>query len=170
MPAHANRVPVSIIVARARNGVIGNQGGLPWRLPEDLAFFKATTTGHTIVMGRKTWDSIGRPLPHRRNIVVTRNRDWHADGAEAAPSLDAAIAACSTNEQVFIIGGAQLYERALEIGDRLIVTEIDADFPGDTWLPAPDLQHWRETSRIAHHKQGDPGFDYAFVVYERRTP
>ena len=159
---------VSIIVARASNGVIGKDGQLPWRLPEDLAFFKATTTGHTIVMGRKTWDSIGRPLPQRRNIVVSRNPHWQAAGAERASSLPAALALCSDATEVFIIGGAQLYEQALTLADRLIVTAIEHDFEGDTYLPAADEKLWRELSREPHRHQGEPGFDYAFVTYLRQ--
>lgn len=158
---------VSIIVARARNGVIGRQGALPWHLPEDLAHFKATTTGHAIIMGRKTWDSIGRPLPNRRNIVVTRNADWSAPGAEAAPSLAAAVALCAGDDEAFIIGGAQLYDEALAMADKLIVTEIDHDFEGDTRLPAPDSLLWREGSRETHRSTGVASFDYAFVTYLR---
>jgi len=159
---------VTLIVARARNGVIGKDGALPWRLPEDLAHFKATTTGHAIVMGRKTWDSIGRSLPNRRNIVVTRNPGWQARGAEAAPSLAAALALCSANEEVFIIGGAQLYAAALPVANRLLITEIERDFAGDTHWPAPAPEAWRETARSTQRSQGADPFDYAFVTYERR--
>jgi len=168
MPQNPPRV--SIIVARARNGVIGNQGALPWHLPEDLAHFKATTTGHAIIMGRKTWDSIGRPLPKRRNIVVTRNADWSAPGAEAAPSLVGAVARCGGDDEAFIIGGAQLYDEALAMADQLIVTEIDRDFEGDTWLPAPDTNTWRESAREAHRSTGPDPFDFAFVTYVRASP
>jgi len=164
MPQNPPRI--SIIVARARNGVIGKQGALPWHLPEDLAHFKATTTGHAIIMGRKTWDSIGRPLPKRRNIVVTRNPDWSAAGAERAGSLTEAVA-LAAGDEVFIIGGAQLYDEALGMADKLIVTEIEADFEGDTWLPAPDRQLWRECSRETHRSSGPEVFDYAFVTYLR---
>ncbi len=169
-PMQQNPSSVSIIVARARNGIIGKQGALPWHLPEDLAHFKATTTGHAIIMGRKTWDSIGRPLPKRRNIVVTRNADWSATGAEAAPSLAAAVALCGGDEEAFIIGGAQLYDEALAMADKLIVTEIDRDFEGDTWLPAPDPMLWRESARETHRSTGAEPFDYAFVTYLRASP
>ena len=156
---------LALILARARNGVIGNAGKLPWHLPADLAFFKATTLDHAIIMGRKTWDSIGRPLPRRRSIVVTRNPAWSAPGAERANSLDAALALCGPDEQVFVIGGAELYAAALPRADRLILTEIDHDFDGDTHLPAPDPHRWRETSRHPGHADG---FDYAFLTYDRR--
>lgn len=159
---------VSLIVARARNGVIGKDGGLPWRLPEDLAHFKATTTGHAIIMGRKTWDSIGRPLPRRRNIVVTRNPAWQAPGAEAALSLADALTLCAAAEEVFVIGGAQLYAEAMPVADRLIVTEIERDFVGDTTWAAPAPAVWCETARSTQRSQGDDPFDYAFVTYERR--
>ncbi len=162
---------ITIIIARARNGVIGSNGTLPWRLPEDLAHFKATTTGHAIIMGRKTWDSIGRPLPRRRNIVVTRNTAWSAPGAERASSIDAAIALCAADSEVFIIGGAQLYGEAEARADRLILTEIEHDFEGDTLWPAPSPDIWQEISREQHHSQADSTgtrFSYAFVTYTRR--
>lgn len=160
---------LSLILARARNGVIGRQGGLPWHLPGDLAFFKATTLDHAIVMGRKTWDSIGRPLPRRRSIVVTRNPQWSAVGAERVGSIDAALALCGADEDVFVIGGAELYQAALPRADRLILTEIDHDFDGDTFLPAPDPALWRETARVpGPKKDGLPEYNYAFVTYERR--
>jgi len=160
---------LALILARARNGVIGKAGGLPWHLPGDLAFFKATTLDHVIVMGRKTWDSIGRPLPRRRSIVVTRNPQWRAEGAEAVPSLDAALALCGADEDVYVIGGAELYQAALPRADRLILTEIDHDFEGDTFLPAPDPALWQEIDRQpGPKKDGQPLYEYAFVTYQRR--
>jgi dihydrofolate reductase len=159
---------LTLIVARARNGVIGAKGTLPWRLPEDLAFFKRTTMGHPIVMGRRTWESIGRPLPGRRSIVVTRDRGFGAEGAEVVHSLHEAISRCAGTDEVFIIGGAQLYQAALPHADRLLVTEIDRDFEGDTLLAAPDPARWRETQREVHPPPGDRGFGFAFVTYERR--
>jgi dihydrofolate reductase len=162
-----------LIVARARNGVIGDHGALPWRLPEDLAHFKRTTMGHAVVMGRKTWDSIGRALPGRRNIVVTRNPGWRAPGAEAAHSLEEALQRChapaagSAGDDLFVIGGAELYAQALQHGvDSIYLTEIDADFPGDTWFPALDRARWREASR--EHFPPGPGrpFGFDFVRYD----
>jgi dihydrofolate reductase len=159
---------LTLIVARARNGVIGANGGLPWRLPEDLAFFKRTTMGHPIVMGRKTWESIGRPLPGRRSIVVTRDRSYAAAGAEVAHSLDEAIALCRGREELFVIGGAQLYAEALSHADRLLLTEIDADFEGDTVLPAPSADVWREAGREHHPHTEARAYGFDFVDYRRR--
>jgi dihydrofolate reductase len=159
---------ITLIVARARNGVIGLRGGLPWRLPEDLAFFRRTTMGHPIVMGRRTWESIGRPLPGRRNIVVSRQPRFEAPGAEVAASLDAALARCAGSPEVFVIGGAQLYREALPRAQRLIVTEIDADFDGDTHFPPPDPAQWRETAREHLPPSADRPFAIDFVTYGRR--
>jgi len=157
---------LTIIVARARNGTIGRDNTLPWRLPEDLTHFKRVTMGSPIVMGRKTWESLGRPLPGRRNIVVSRNPDLRAEGAEVVGSLIDAQRLCVGVEQVFLIGGAQLYEQALPSVDRLVVTEIDADVEGDTFFPAIDPKQWIETARETHHSAAN-GFDYSFVTYDR---
>lgn len=157
---------LTLIVARARHGVIGRDNTLPWRLPEDLAHFKRTTMGAPVIMGRKTWESIGRPLPGRRNIVVSRNAGLRLDGAETASSLEDALRLCVGVEQVFLIGGAQLYAEALPSADRLIVTEIDADIEGDAHFPDIDPQRWIATERERHHSEAN-GFDYAFVTYER---
>jgi dihydrofolate reductase len=157
---------ISLVVARARNGVIGRDGALPWKIPGELAHFKRVTLGHPIVMGRKTWESLGRPLPGRRNIVVTRNADYTAPGAEVVTSLPAALALCQGAAEVFVIGGAELYAQALPLATRAIVTEIDADFDGDAHFPALDPQHWHETART-------PGVTeppHAFVTYERSNP
>lgn len=157
---------LTLIVARARNGVIGRDNTLPWRLPEDLAHFKRTTMGAPVIMGRKTWESIGRPLPGRRNIVVSRNAGLRLEGAETACSLEDALRLCVGVEQVFLIGGAQLYAEALPSADRLIVTEIDADIEGDAHFPEIDPRRWIATERERHHSESN-GFDYAFVTYER---
>jgi dihydrofolate reductase len=158
---------VTLILARARNGVIGAKGGLPWHLPEDLAFFKRTTMGHPILMGRKTWQSIGRPLPGRRSVVVTRDRSFEAAGAEVAHSLDEAIALCAGSDEIFVIGGAQLYAEALQRADRLLLTEIDADFDGDTVLPAPSPEDWNEASRERHPPTHTRPYAFEFVDYRR---
>ena len=135
-------------------------------LPEDLAHFKRTTMGAPIVMGRKTWESIGRPLPGRRNIVVSRNRDLRIEGCDVANSLEEAQRLCVGAPQIFLIGGAQLYAEALPSADRLVVTEIDADVQGDAVFPAIDPRQWIATQRERHHSEAN-GFDYAFVTYER---
>jgi dihydrofolate reductase len=157
---------LSIIVATDANRGIGINNSLPWHLPEDLAHFKRATTGHPIIMGRKTFDSIGRPLPNRRNIVVTRNPHWSHAGVESAASL-AAAAALAGDGEAFIIGGAQIYAEALPLADRLIVTEIAGNFDCDAFFPALDMQCWQQVAREAHRSAaGD--LDYAFVTYERR--
>jgi dihydrofolate reductase len=160
--------PLTLIVARARNGVIGRAGQMPWRLPEDLAYFRRTTMGYPIVMGRRTWESLGRPLPGRRNIVVSRDAGLAAPGAEVVPSLEEALRRVQDAPQVFVIGGAKLYEQALPLARRLLVTEIDADFEGDTYFPTPDPRVWRETGRENHAPTAARPFSIAFVTYERR--
>ncbi|MPZ62642.1 MAG: dihydrofolate reductase [Propionibacteriales bacterium] len=150
---------VTIIAAVARNGVIGVDGGLPWHLPGDLPRLKALTMGHVLVMGRKTFDSIGRPLPGRTTIVVTRRPDWTAAGVEVSSSVESALArAAELGEQVFVMGGGEIYAQALRYADRLELTEVDAAPDGDTYFPSVDWTAWRETAR-EHHD----GFD--FVTY-----
>jgi dihydrofolate reductase len=162
---------LSLIVARARNGVIGRDNQLPWRLPEDLAFFKRTTMGAPIIMGRKTHESIGRPLPGRRNLVVTRDPAKTYTGCETVTSLEEALARCAAEgvPEAFLIGGAQLYHAGLALAQRLIVTEIDRDFTGDTTFPAPDPAHWVEVSRESHQGGAPEPFAYAFVEYARKA-
>lgn len=157
---------LTIIVACDTQSGIGINNTLPWHLPEDLAFFKRTTSGHPIIMGRKTFDSIGRPLPNRRNIVITRNLEWRADGVEAVISVDAAIALVGASE-AFIIGGAQIFTESLPRVNRLLVTEIDKSFGCDVFFPQIDPRQWQEVAREQHHSESQ-GFDYAFVTYQRR--
>ncbi|MGN6318051.1 dihydrofolate reductase [Trinickia sp.] len=157
---------LTIIVARARNGVIGRDNQLPWHLPEDLAFFKRTTMGAPIIMGRKTHESIGRPLPGRRNIVVTRDAARRFEGCEIATSIQDALtlAAKDGAPEAFLIGGTQLYDQGIDLADKLVITEIDADFEGDATFPAPDSAHWEVLSREARQTEA---FGYARVVYRR---
>ncbi len=157
---------LSLIVATDRRNGIGINNTLPWRLPEDLAFFKRTTSGHAIIMGRKTFDSIGRPLPNRRNIVVTRNPAWTHEGVQRAGSLDEAVRLAGDGE-VFVIGGAQIYVEAIRVAERLIVTEIDANYECDAFFPAIDPALWQEVSREPH-RSDDNGWNYSFVIYQRR--
>lgn len=154
-----------IVVAIDRQRGIGINNALPWHLPEDLAHFKRTTSGHPIIMGRKTFESIGRPLPNRRNIVVTRNRDWQHEGAETVGSLEEALQKLNGADR-YIIGGAQIFTEAMPVTDRLIVTEIDHEFPCDTFFPEIDKSVWQETARESH--QSDHGYRYDFVTYDRR--
>jgi dihydrofolate reductase len=158
---------LSVIAAVARNGVIGKDNALPWHLPADLKHFKALTSGHTVIMGRKTWESLPekfRPLPGRQNIVVTRNAGYVATGASVVTSLADAMAA-ATDPEAFVIGGAELYQAALPLADRLQLTEIDMDYEGDTRFPALDPAQWRETARDA--QRDEAGLGYAFVTYAR---
>jgi dihydrofolate reductase len=156
---------LTIVVATDIHRGIGINNALPWHLPEDLAFFKRTTSGHPIIMGRKTFDSIGRPLPNRRNIVVTRNADWKHEGVETALSVSDAIKLAGNND-AFVIGGAQIYAEVLPHTQRLIVTEIGKAFACDAFFPPIDPLEWKEVSRESHHSDANE-FDYAFVVYER---
>ena len=157
---------LTIIVARARNGVIGRDNQLPWHLPEDLGFFKRTTMGAPLVMGRKTHESIGRPLPGRRNIVVTRDAELRFEGCETATSIGEALtlAAKDGAPEAFLIGGTQLYAEGISFADKLVITEIDADIEGDATFPAPDPARWEAVSREKHRAEA---FDYERVVYRR---
>jgi dihydrofolate reductase len=158
---------LGLIYARARNGVIGRGNALPWHLPEDLAHFKRITLGAPVIMGRKTWDSLPpkfRPLPGRRNIVVTRQPDWQADGAQRAATVEQAIALCGDAAQAWVSGGAEIYRLALPLADTVVVTEIDADFEGDAL--APELAGgWREVARESHTSR--TGLPYSFVTYRK---
>ena len=157
---------ITLVVAMDAQRGIGIDNKLPWHLPEDLAHFKRLTTGHPIIMGRKTFDSIGRPLPNRRSIVVTRNPEWRHEGVEAVQSLQDAIALVG-EAPAFIIGGAQIFNDSLTVADRMIVTEIDHTFACDTFFAPLDPALWKETAREQHHSDAG-GFDFAYVTYERR--
>lgn len=162
-----------LVVARARNGVIGNAGALPWHIPADLKHFKVLTVGKPVIMGRKTFDSIGKPLPGRHNIVLTRDAGWHAAGVTVVPNLAEAIAAAGLDpraraDAIMIIGGAQIYAEALPSATRIELTEIDASPEGDTIMPAFDPSRWVETARTAFPADGEkPG--YSFVTLMRRA-
>lgn len=158
---------LTIIAAIGRNGEIGRGGGLPWRLPADLAFFKRTTIGHAVIMGRRTFDEVKKPLPGRENIVVTRNRAFAAEGVVSVGSLGEAIAHCAGRDEVFVIGGAEIYRQALKIADRMILTRIDGEFEADTHFPEFDASAWREISRENHAADEKNRWGYSFVVMER---
>lgn len=158
---------IQLVWAQARNGVIGRDNQIPWRLPEDLAHFKAVTLGHPVVMGRKTWDSLPprfRPLPGRRNIVVTRQAAWRSEGAERAGSLQEALALCADAARVSVVGGAEIYAQALPLAQALAVTEVDAEFEGDAHAP-PIGPEWREVARERHVAAN--GLPFSFVTYRR---
>ncbi len=156
---------LSLIAAMANERVIGRDNTLPWRLPEDLQHFKRTTLGKPVIMGRKTWESLGRPLPGRRNIVVSRNPDYLPVGGELVSSLEAAMAATADVEEAFVIGGADLYRQALPLAQRIYLTEIAGDYAGDAHFPEFAAADWREVSREAH--TSSDGIAYAFVLYQR---
>jgi dihydrofolate reductase len=164
-------VRIAIVAAVARGGVIGRDGGLPWRLPEDLARFRELTTGHAVVMGRRTWESLPerfRPLPGRRNVVVTGNPSWREDGAERCSSLEHALALLAAEDEVFVIGGGALFAEALPLADELHLTEIDLDVDGDTFFPDWDRDAFTEAARDAH--LAADGTALEFATYVRTGP
>jgi len=159
---------VSLIVAYATNRTIGRDNTLPWRLPGDLAHFKRTTMGCPVIMGRKTWESLGRALPGRRNIVITRQGDYLATGAETAKSLAHALEMTRDSEEVFVIGGAQIYEQSLNVANRVVATEVHATVEGDAFFPQLDSRVWQEISRARQSEEN--GLSYDLVEYRRKTP
>jgi len=158
---------LSLIVAMAENRTIGINKEMPWHLSADLKKFKKITMGHPIIMGRKTFESIGRPLPGRKNIIISRNTDYQQEGCEVFNNLDKAIQSCQVEEEVFVIGGATLYEAILDKSDRLYVTEIKKSFEGDTWFPEIDQQEWSEYEREDINDDSSVDFSYSFVSYKR---
>lgn len=159
---------LTLVVAYSDNRVIGRDNTLPWKLPGDLAHFKRTTLGSPIIMGRKTWESLGRPLPGRTNVVVSRNTQYAAPGAVVVPTLEAAVQACGEVTDAYVIGGAQIYTQAIPLAQRLIATEVHAHVDGDAWFPELSAGEWQETSR--DRQPVENGYAYDFVVYERVAP
>ena len=155
---------IRLVAAYADNRVIGRDNAMPWRLPSDLAHFKRSTLGHPVIMGRKTWASLGRPLPGRRNLVLSRS-GFDAPGAEVMPSLEAALAACADAPVACVIGGEQVFRLALPLADELVATEIHAAIEGDTWFPELPAGQWREVERLPQPREN--GLDYDFVTYRR---
>lgn len=161
-----------LIVAVSRNGVIGRDNQLPWHLPEDLKFFKSVTMGKPILMGRKTFESIGRPLPGRTNIVISRDPQWHSAGVEVAQSLEAALQlgreACHAAgaEEIMVIGGEQIYRMALPLADRLYLTQVDAEIEGDAYFPVVDFDDWQQVSEALPEAYDD--HSYRFLTQDRR--
>jgi len=158
---------LSIIVAAAKNRIIGIDNALPWRLPADIAYFKALTMGHHIVMGRKTYESLGRPLPGRTSVIVTRDPGYAVPGCVVVHSLAEAIDACAGDDEAFFIGGENLYRQVLEVADRLYLTEVQAEVAGDAWFPEFDRKAWREISRKSCQADEKNPYSYDFVVYDR---
>jgi dihydrofolate reductase len=164
-------VTVSLVAAVARGGVIGRDGGIPWRIPEDMARFRELTMGHAVVMGRRTWESLPdqfRPLPGRDNVVVTRNPDWSAQGADRAGSVEDVLELLESTPRVFVIGGGEIYAAALPFADELLLTEIDAEIEGETTFPLWDRDEFEEVERRERVTEG--GTPFAFVRYVRRAP
>lgn len=157
---------ISIISAMARNRTIGINNTLPWRLPEDLKYFKALTLGHHIIMGRKTYESIGKPLPGRTTVILTRGNYAAPEGVKIARSLQQAIEVCGVDKEIFFVGGAELYVQSLPLVERLYLTEIQADVDGDAWFPLFDKRQWREACRDSRHDEAS-GITYDFVIYDR---
>ena len=157
---------ISMIVARSRNHVIGRDNQMPWKISADLQFFKRVTMGHPVIMGRKTWESIGRPLPGRRNIVVSRNANYPINGGELVGSLEEALSSLAEFPRVFVIGGEQLFTQAFDKADRLYITEIDLDIEGgDTFFEVPNPSDWQEVERTPG-SEGD--ITFSFITLERK--
>jgi dihydrofolate reductase len=157
---------LSIIVATAKNRVIGVNNTLPWHLPEDLKRFRALTTGHHIIMGRKTYDSLGRLLPGRTTVIVTRNQAYKIEGAIVVHSLEDAIAACGDDQEVFLIGGAELYQDGLKLANKLYITEIDAEYEGDAFFPEFDLSEWNGGPAESYTSAN--GLSFRYLTYQRK--
>lgn len=158
---------ISLVVAAARNNVIGKGNALPWDLPNDLKHFREVTAGHTVIMGRKTFESIGRPLPKRRNIVITRQEGYQPEGVEVVDSLDAAVAAVPPSDEVFVIGGGEIFKQALPIADRVYLTRVEADIEGDAFFPELEPKEWRETSRQEGIVDEKNALAHTFLTFDR---
>lgn len=159
-----------MIVAHADNRVIGKDNDMPWHLPADLAYFKKTTLGKPVIMGRKTYESIGRPLPGRQNIVISRNANYQAEGVDIVASVDEALALAKGVEEIMVIGGGAIYEHCLPAADRLYITHIDANVDGDTQFPAYDTENdWQKVSAEFRSADEKNAYDLDFCVYNRRA-
>jgi dihydrofolate reductase len=158
---------VSIIVAIDQENGIGKDNQLLWHLPNDLKFFKKTTSGNTIIMGRKTYDSIGRPLPNRRNIVISRNQDLKIEGIEVFENINSALEACQTKSEVFIIGGGEIYKQALPLTSKIYLTKVDANCAADTFFPALNYSSWQTIFEENHQKDDKHAYNYVFSILER---
>ena len=161
---------LSCIAALGENRVIGRGNRLPWHLPHDLRRFKAITMGHPMIMGRKTFDSIGRPLPGRRSIVLSRNPGWAAPGVETAPSLDAALERCTAEEEVFVIGGESLFRESLQRCDRLYLTLVHSTIEGDRFFPEIDWNEWEQIEDERHESDESHEHAFSFRTYDRTRP
>jgi len=163
-----NNVIISFIWGQDRNRLIGRNNALPWRLPADMAWFKKSTMGKPILMGRKTYESIGRPLPGRTNLILSRQTDLQMDGCIVVHSLDEAKAAVPQADEIMVMGGAEIYALLLDQAERLYITEIDAEFEGDAWFPEFDRSQWKETFYASHQPDEKNVYPYTFTILERR--
>lgn len=161
---------VSLVVAMARNRVIGRNNALPWRLAEDLRRFKATTLGKPILMGRKTFESIGKPLPGRRNIVLTRDPAWRAEGVDVVRTVEEALQLAEQSPELAVIGGAEVYQLTLPYADRIYLTRVEADVAGDTLFPELDVTQWREAQAGSHPADERNQYPVTFLILDRQTP
>jgi len=160
---------ISLIVAIGKNNVIGKDNRIPWRLPADLAYFKKVTTGHTVIMGRKTFESIGKPLPNRRNVIISGNRNYSVDDCMVCHSIEDALKlSLNNNEEIFVIGGANVYCELLPYAQRLYITSVEEDFEGDTFFPEIDYMQWTLVSKTEGEKNEKNPYNYYFMVFEKR--
>lgn len=159
---------ISIVVAAAQNNAIGYKNQLLWRMPADLKFFKDKTSGHTVIMGRKTYESVGKPLPNRRNIIITRQHDYQVEGAEVVHSVDEALALCDLKDEIFIVGGAEIYNMVMDRCDRIYLTLIYGEFEADTFFPPIIQEFWQLTSEDYHQADEKNPYDYNFMVYDKK--
>ena len=160
---------LSIITAMDQNRLIGRDNALPWHLPADLAFFKKTTLGKPILMGRKTYESIGRPLPGRQNIIISRDPEYHMEGCDSATSIEQALSMIENHPEAMLIGGSSLYQQTIDLADKLYITYIHSQFEGDAWFPEIPLQNWIESAREDHFADDKNSYDYSFVTYSRSS-
>lgn len=160
---------ISLIVAYANQRVIGKNNRMPWHLPEDLAHFKRTTLGAPVIMGRKTWEAIGKALPGRRNIVISRNPNLSLNDTIVAYSLNDALSHCKEAKEIFVIGGAQIYAQALPLATRLVITEIEQQYDGDAFFPEIDLSQWQEVERTRHLARAPNDFYFSIIDYRQRA-
>lgn len=158
---------ITLIAAATENNVIGKDNKMPWHMPNDFKYFKQTTLGHSVVMGRKTFESLGKALPERRNIVLTKDQDWSAENVDVANSIDELLNYCRDEREIFIIGGAKIYEQTLPLASKVLLTRIHAHIDGDAYFPALPADEWKLVRSERHEKDDRHAYDYTFEVYER---
>ena len=159
---------ISFVAAMGKNKVIGKDNSLPWSLPADMKHFRNLTTGKPIIMGRKTFESIGKPLPNRINIIITRDQNYKAEGCTIAHSTDEALTAAGNAEEVMVIGGAQIYKEFLPKANKMYLTIIDTDFEGDTYFPDYNVEEWKETAYEEYERDAENPYDYSFITLEKK--